>query len=61
MKKIIGTTFTSPDPPAQRIGSTDGAKRGSPQNRLDEVRPLRTFQKGVVPQQDLALTTNFRK
>lgn len=61
MKKIIGTTFTDPDPPAQRIGSTRGAKHASPQNRLDEVRPIRTYQKGVVPSPDLALTTNFRK
>lgn len=57
VKKVTGSTFTSPDPAGQRIGSTDGAKRASPESRLTDVRPLRTYQRGVVPSTDLALAT----
>lgn len=60
VRKVTGTTFTQPDPPAQRIGSTDGAKRASPESRLTDVRPLRTYQRGVVNSTDLALVTRHK-
>lgn len=53
--KVTGSTFTSPDPESQRISSTEHARPA--RNLGEEVRAQRTFQKGVVPDVDLALTT----
>lgn len=54
LRKVTGSTFTREDPESQRQPS---AEHSSGQCDTGGVRPLRTYTRGAVPEQDLALAT----